>query len=107
MTPVVQDIVKDMVDRIVAEFHPRRVYLFGSHAWGNPSPDSDIDLMVVVDTLSGSPAQMASRAYGVLPDRTRIPTDILFRSTESFDLRAAHPSTLEHKVVAEGILLYG
>ena len=38
---------------------------------------------------------------------TPVVQDILFRSTESFDMRAAHPSTLEHKVVAEGILLYG
>jgi predicted nucleotidyltransferase len=106
MTPVVQDIVKDMVDRIVAEFHPRRVYLFGSHAWGQATPDSDIDLMIVVDSLAESPARMACRAYGVLRGRT-LPTDILFLSTESFDRRAAHPSTLEHKVDHEGILMHG
>jgi predicted nucleotidyltransferase len=106
MTPVVQDIVKDMVDRIVAEFHPRRVYLFGSHAWGNPSTDSDIDLMIVVDNLPESPTRMAQRAGRLFPHRT-VPADFLFCDGESFSTRAAHPSTLEHKIEREGVLLYG
>jgi predicted nucleotidyltransferase len=106
MAPKVQDIVKAMVARIVAEFHPRRVYLFGSHAWGTPSPDSDIDLMVVMDGLPESPTRMARRAYHALGPRT-VPVDILFRGLESFTVRAAHPSTLEHQIDQDGILIHG
>lgn len=106
MLPEAQDIVKEMVDRIVAEFHPRRVYLFGSRAWGTPSADSDIDLMVVVDGPPESPTRMARRAYQVLRHRT-VPVDILFRGLESFTAMAAHPSTLEHQIDREGILLHG
>jgi uncharacterized protein len=95
-----------MVDRIVAEFHPLKVYLFGSHAWGNPSPDSDIDLMVVMDSLPESPTRMAQRAYHVLPPRT-LPVDILFRGIDSFKLWAAHPSTLEYLIERQGVVLYG
>lgn len=106
MVPVIKDIVGEMVERIVSEFHPCRVYLFGSHAWGTPSADSDIDLMIVVDTLTESPAAMATRAYGKLRLR-KVPMDILFRSVEAFDAWADHPSTLEYKIVHEGTLLYG
>lgn len=106
MPPDVQDIVKEMVARIVAEFHPRRVYLFGSRAWGVPSDESDIDLMVVVDGPPQSPTRMARRAYRALRPRT-VPVDILFRGLESFTIRAAHPSTLEHQIDHEGILLHG
>jgi predicted nucleotidyltransferase len=106
MLPEVQDIVKEMVARIVAEFHPRRVYLFGSCAWGTPSADSDIDLMVIMDDAPESPTRMARRAYRKLRPRT-VPVDILFRGIDSFKARAAHPSTLEHQIEREGILLHG
>ena len=39
----------DLLDRVVAYFRPRRVILFGSTARGEAGPDSDIDLLVVVD----------------------------------------------------------
>ena len=106
MVPVVKDIVQAMVERIVAEFRPRRVYLFGSCAWGDPSPDSDIDLMILVDDLCESPTRMARRAYRKLRGLS-YPTDILFRTTESFDGRAADPGTLEHEIVERGELLHG
>ena len=95
-----------MVDCIVAEFHPLRVYLFGSRAWGAPQADSDIDLMVVMDHLPDSPTRMARRAYRVLRWR-KDPVDVLFRGTESFTAKAAHPSTLEHRIEHEGLLLHG
>jgi predicted nucleotidyltransferase len=37
-----------MVERIVAKFHPLRIVLFGSRARGTDTPDSDIDLLVVL-----------------------------------------------------------
>lgn len=106
MSPLVQDIIRETVDRIVAEFRPRYVYLFGSHAWGNPTPDSDIDLMVVVDRMPESPAQMTQRAYRALRGRS-YPTDILFRSTEYFNQQAAVTGTLEYEVARRGERLHG
>jgi uncharacterized protein len=106
MTPLIQDILTDMVDRLVAEFHPLKVYLFGSHAWGEPSADSDIDLMIVMEHLPESPTRMAQRAYHILPSRT-VPVDILFRDIDSFKVWAAHPSTLEHLIERQGVVLYG
>ncbi len=39
----------ELLDRVVAYFYPRRAILFGSRARGDAGPDSDIDLLVVVD----------------------------------------------------------
>ena len=44
---------KEILHRLVAEFQPEAVYLFGSYAWGNPTKDSDIDLAIVSDDLKG------------------------------------------------------
>ena len=38
-----------MVKRIVRKFHPQQVILFGSQARGDAGPDSDVDLLVVMD----------------------------------------------------------
>ena len=40
--------VRPLVRQIVERFHPRRVILFGSYAYGEPHEGSDLDLLVVV-----------------------------------------------------------
>ena len=39
--------IQDLCNRIVQDFQPERIILFGSYAYGNPTPDSDVDLLVV------------------------------------------------------------
>ena len=42
-----QEKIREMVRRIVEQFHPEKVILFGSYARGTAGPDSDVDLLVV------------------------------------------------------------
>ena len=42
--------IEDVVQQIAARFHPLRIILFGSYAYGKPRPESDVDLMVVMET---------------------------------------------------------
>jgi len=55
--PTIADIVR-LSDSIVREFNPRKIVLFGSHAWGKPSPDSDVDMLVILP-FQGKSWQMA------------------------------------------------
>ena len=66
MKIVSNDLLAEMTRRLVAEFQPEQIILFGSHAWGTPSPDSDIDLLVVVSASQLPPAQRAVRAHRAL-----------------------------------------
>jgi len=50
MTSTIQSEIQKVVDKIVQEFHPEKVILFGSYANGTPHLDSDVDLFVVKDT---------------------------------------------------------
>ncbi len=42
--------IQDVVDQIVDRFHPDKIWLFGSFAHGTPTSDSDVDLLVAMDT---------------------------------------------------------
>ena len=41
-------LLEQAVERLKSEFQPEQIWLFGSHAWGTPTEDSDVDLMVIV-----------------------------------------------------------
>src|SRR5438128_4173171 len=42
--------IRRFARQIVARFHPEKIILFGSYAYGTPTPDSDVDLLVVMPT---------------------------------------------------------
>ena len=45
-----QEAIDDVVDQIATQFRPKQIILFGSYAYGQPRPESDVDLLVVMDT---------------------------------------------------------
>ena len=49
-TVVDEALIQEVTRRIVERFHPEKVILFGSHARGNARPDSDLDLIVVMES---------------------------------------------------------
>ena len=54
------DAIADATKRIVEALNPDKIFLFGSHAWGVPTSDSDIDLFVIVRD-SNQPSYRRSR----------------------------------------------
>ncbi len=45
-----QQAIDSVVRQIVEQFHPQQIILFGSYAYGRPRPESDVDLLVVMNT---------------------------------------------------------
>jgi predicted nucleotidyltransferase len=100
------EILQEIVQRLVEEFHPERIILFGSHAWGTPSPDSDVDLLVVVAGSQLPPAQRAMRAHRALRG-LGIPKDVLVRTREEIERYRLVPASLEAEILERGRPLYG
>ena len=46
----VKPIIRAILEKLVAEYSPQQVILFGSYAYGIPAPDSDIDLLIIKET---------------------------------------------------------
>jgi len=84
------------------------IYLFGSHAYGQPNEDSDYDFFVVIPdgSMRALDANICARkALSKLPDR-QTPIDILADYSSRFHERKQF-NTLERKVFNEGVVLYG
>lgn len=98
-------ILAEMAQRLVAAYHPERIYLFGSMARGQPGPDSDYDLMVVVSN-DAQPERRGSRlAYRALRG-TAAAADVLVWTRQAFDERLHLRASLPATIVREGKLIY-
>lgn len=97
--------LKDVTDRLVKKFNPVEIYLFGSHAWGTPHKDSDLDLLIVVDQLKGKQWEDCSQGYDALFD-IRIPKDIIVYPKAEFEQKSETATSLFRKIKDEGKLLY-
>ncbi|MCP4639225.1 MAG: nucleotidyltransferase domain-containing protein [bacterium] len=96
--------LEDMVQRIVARFHPDRIILFGSHASGEPTGDSDIDILVVMP-VEGSRRGKANEIDLALGDRT-IPLDLIVVTPDQFERQKDLLGTIVREAVLEGRTVY-
>lgn len=101
---VTQGLVDRMVRRVVRRFAPDRVILFGSRARGNATPDSDLDLLVVMP-IRGSKRQKMVEIGLALHDFA-VPKDILVSTPEDFAWRKDVVGTIEYPAFHEGIVVY-
>lgn len=97
---------EEVVRRLVDEFHPEEIYLFGSHAWGKPTADSDLDLLVIVSQSRQKPIQRAIRAQRSLRG-VKVPVDVLVKTRTEFETYSSVKASLEAQISREGKLLYG
>lgn len=102
---VTDELLEEITRNIVERFHPEKVILFGSHAWGNPERDSDVDLFVVMES-DLSPAKRAARIS--LECRPRfLPVDFLVRTPAEVEKRLTMGDPFVRRIIEEGKVLYG
>jgi hypothetical protein len=106
MKTIPESLREEIVRRLVAEFDPEQVILFGSHAWGTPTVDSDIDLFVIVPTSDQTPIRRAQRAHRCLGG-VMAPKDVIVQTRAEADYFGSVPTSLEAKVLSRGRVLYG
>jgi len=97
------DEIRSFVREIGDRFHPERVLLFGSYARGDAGPDSDVDLLVVMD-YQGTSADQALRIRRSLA--SPFPLDLIVRSPEEIERRVRLGDFFLRDVLREGKVLY-
>jgi predicted nucleotidyltransferase len=96
--------IQRMVELIVTQFQPEKIILFGSHARGDGTADSDVDLLIVMP-VEGSKRAKQLEIRAAVHD-VRIPKDIFVSRTEEFQWRKDIVGTIERPAVREGRILY-
>ena len=106
MNTLSADMLESVTRRLVAEFDPEQIWLFGSHAWGTPREDSDLDLLVVVSQSDETPVRRAQRAHLCLIG-LGVSKDVIVKTRAEVDRFRHLPSSLEAEIFAHGHLIYG
>jgi predicted nucleotidyltransferase len=99
-------LLRTVTQRLVAEFQPEQIWLFGSHAWVNPHDDSDVDLLVVVPQSDETPIRRSQRAHRCLRG-LRMPKDVLVETRQEIDHVKSLKTSLENLIFSRGRRLYG
>ena len=95
--------IRRYVDELAKRFHPERIILFGSCAYGTPNRDSDVDLLVVMD-FEGRPQEQTFEIRRALP--RSFPLDLLVRRPEEIRRRIKLGDFFMREIIEKGVVLY-
>ena len=95
--------IRALSQQIAREFHPEQVVLFGSHAYGTATEDSDVDLLVIIP-YEGKSWRLAGKIKGCV--RPQFPVDLLVRSPEQIHKRLEYGDCFLKEITEKGKVLY-
>ncbi len=102
---VTREEIQATCNDIVREFTPLQVILFGSYAYGTPTEDSDVDLLVVMDIPKSEFRSKAVEIQQRIPHRFRL--DLVVRSPEEIAYRVSYNDWFLRDITEKGDFLYG
>ena len=102
----VEKVIQGIVEKLHAGYAPQRVILFGSYAYGNPRPDSDIDLLIIKET----PERFIDRwvtVRRILSDpKRKLPLETLVLTPQEVSKRLAIGDQFVAEILEKGKVLY-
>jgi predicted nucleotidyltransferase len=99
--------IKLLRNTLAGKFDAKQIILFGSHAYGKAAKESDIDLCIIADLKNKRKIELMREIRRELVDLISNPLDILVYNEDEFIERAKLANTLEHKIMRDGIKVYG
>ena len=105
MKDLPQELLAEIVQRLVEGLGPEQVYLFGSHAYGQPEADSDIDLAVIVPSSNLPRHKREAQALDLLFGLA-CPVDVIVYTRAEVEKWRGVKMALPHKILNRGRLLY-
>jgi len=88
---VISDSVKKDIVEHLMPLYPEKVIVFGSYAWGTPSVDSDIDLLIIKKSSTDQVRRLSHEAMGFL-------RPLIFKYQKGFDVLLDDPVRIEQRV---------
>lgn len=104
-TKEIPDSIRKITEKIIKSLSPQKVILFGSYAYGDVTFDSDVDLLIILDTkLKGAERQ---RAVSRLIQPRPFPVDIIVRTPEEILASHQRVDPFLNEILEKGIVIYG
>jgi len=103
--PPVRKTLPRAIKRIVSELKPEKVILFGSYAYGNPTPDSDVDLLVIMQTSAKEIDRYVAVSNLLYP--RQFPVDILVKTPKEIEAESRKKGNFFlREILTKGKVLY-
>jgi len=100
----IREKIVEITDKIVREYQPEKIILFGSYAWGKPTKDSDIDLFIVKETEN---TREMSRKINRSFFPRYIAMDFIVYTPEQVERRSKMGDFFLKNILINGKMLYG
>lgn len=101
---VTQELLQEVVNRIVEALHPEKIVLFGSWAYGTPTPDSDVDLLIILET-DASYVERYLAVSRLLRPRP-FPVDIIVKTPDEIMMALEGGDFFLREILTKGKVLY-
>jgi len=99
-------LIDRIVEKTVRGYQPERILLFGSHAYGEPDDQSDVDLLIIKDD-SRSPAEREFEIRKLLrEENSKVGLSLLAYSPSEVQARLRIGDDFFQEIMRRGILLY-
>lgn len=99
-----QEDIDNIINTIVRHYRPDKIILFGSYAQGNPTEDSDLDLLVIKD--SDLPRYKRAREIHKLFNPYPVAMDILVYSNKEIEKWRTVETSFVHEALKRGVVVY-
>jgi len=103
MSKISKPLIRKFAKQVAKQFNPQKIILFGSYAYGRPSEDSDVDILVIMP-FDGRGTQKATEILMALDPR--FPIDLLVRTPEQIKTRVALGDFFLREITQKGKILY-
>jgi len=105
MQPITEELIREIKERIVGAVHPEKIILFGSYAYGKPTKDSDLDLLVIMP--SDEPMHKRVTRIRKLVRDVNIPKDIIVYTPAEVEKWKDASTAFITSIMKKGKVIYG
>ncbi|MBM2817020.1 MAG: hypothetical protein HW421_3782 [Ignavibacteria bacterium] len=98
--------LKELVDKIVKEYHPEKILLFGSYSDGSANNDSDLDLLVIKESHESRSNRIADLRMRLLKYKFEFPIDVLVYTNKELQDENLGRFSFIYNVLKSGKVVY-
>ena len=95
-------VIRQFARQVAEQFKPKRIILFGSHAYGKPNADREVDILVIMPCRNQHDQAVKIRSAIEAP----FPMDLIVRTPKNLGWRLAEGESFHTEIVTKGQVLY-